>query len=220
MYDTVQAEVRQVNRASDPRGCDDLPPRTRRYDAAGTRSALLRAAALRFARYGYDRSSVRDIAKDAGVDAALVYRYFGSKEALFDAVSTSTGLFEPLCHLPLDEVSAWICEAVSMGPTEEEAPHPLLTKLRSSSREETVGRLREEVTEVFSQGFARRLEGEDAELRAELLAAWLMGITLLRLAIRSPALAATPDDTLLRFLRAGIDPLLDADCPGRGGEDR
>ncbi|CAM5515826.1 TetR family transcriptional regulator OS=Streptomyces antimycoticus OX=68175 GN=SANT12839_011910 PE=4 SV=1 [Streptomyces antimycoticus] len=64
-----------------------------------------------------------------------------------------------------------------MGPTEEEAPHPLLTKLRSSSREETVGRLREEVTEVFSQGFARRLEGEDAELRAELLAAWLMGIT-------------------------------------------
>ncbi|MFE5161471.1 TetR/AcrR family transcriptional regulator [Streptomyces sp. NPDC056697] len=209
-----------MNPASDPRGCDDLPPRARRYDAAGTRSALLGAAALRFARYGYDRSSVRDIAKDAGVDAALVYRYFGSKEALFDAVSTSTGLFEPLRHLPLDEVSAWICDVVSMGPTEEEAPHPLLTKLRSSNREETVGKLREDVTEVFSQGFARRLEGEDAELRAELLAAWLVGITLLRLAIRSPALAATPEDTLLRFLRAGIDPLLDADCPGRGGEDR
>ncbi|MYX60290.1 TetR family transcriptional regulator [Streptomyces sp. SID8382] len=219
MYGTSRRRYDRVNRASDTRRCDGLPPRARRYDAEGTRSALLGAAALRFARYGYDRSSVRDIAKDAGVDAALVYRYFGSKEALFDAVSAGTGLFEPLRHLPLDEVSAWLCDVVSNGPTEEEAPHPLLTKLRSSSREETVGRLREEVTEVFSQGFARRLEGEDAELRAELLAAWLMGITLLRLAIRSPALAATPDDTLLRFLRAGIDPLLDAGCPGGGGED-
>ncbi|MEK8172253.1 TetR family transcriptional regulator [Streptomyces sp. M19] len=37
------------------------------------------AASFRFAKYGYDGTSVRDIAKDVGVDATLVYRYFGSK---------------------------------------------------------------------------------------------------------------------------------------------
>ncbi|MEU4894139.1 TetR family transcriptional regulator [Streptomyces sp. NPDC044780] len=208
-----------MNRADDTRRGDALPPRPRKYDAAGTRTALLSAAALRFARYGYDGCGVRDIAKDAGVDAALVYRYFGSKKGLFDTVSGNTAsVFEPLRHLPLDEVSGWICELVSKAPTEEQAPHPLLTKLRSANREESLGRLREDIAEVFSERFARRLGGEDAEVRAELLGAWMMGITLMRLSIRSPALSAASHDTLLRYLQAGLDPLLHTCCPEAGDE--
>ena len=57
----------------------------RRRNAAATTRELLEAAQLRFARDGFDRTSIRDIAADVGVDQSLVIRYFGSKERLFAA---------------------------------------------------------------------------------------------------------------------------------------
>ena len=55
-------------------------------DAAATREAILEAATRRFATQGYERAGAREIAADAGVTAALVNRYFGSKEKLFAEV--------------------------------------------------------------------------------------------------------------------------------------
>ena len=55
-------------------------------NAAATRQAILEAATRRFATQGYQRAGVREIAADAGVTAALVNRYFGSKEGLFAEV--------------------------------------------------------------------------------------------------------------------------------------
>src|SRR5690348_5267904 len=62
---------------------------TRRRDAARTRQALLEAARHRFAGDGYAATTVRDIADDAGVNVALISRYFQSKEGLFEACLTS-----------------------------------------------------------------------------------------------------------------------------------
>src|SRR5882757_1104529 len=58
----------------------------RRRNAAATRSAIFEAATRRFAYQGYQSAGVREIAADAGVDAAMVNRYFGSKEGLFAEV--------------------------------------------------------------------------------------------------------------------------------------
>src|SRR3954451_18040207 len=66
------------------RGADARPKRKR--DAVATREAILEAATRRFATQGYERAGVREIAADAGVTAALVNRYFGSKEGLFAEV--------------------------------------------------------------------------------------------------------------------------------------
>ncbi|MFC6063594.1 TetR/AcrR family transcriptional regulator [Streptomyces ochraceiscleroticus] len=189
----------------------EQPARARKHDAAGTRSALMEAAALRFGRYGYDGASIRDIAGDAGVDAALVYRYFGSKEALFASVSMDPAIFDPLLEVPLDEVAAWVCDFVTNSPPDEEVPHPVLSVLRSSSREEALRHFRDKVAEVFSGRFAERLEGPDAELRAELLAAWLLGTSLMRKAFRTPALDAASPATLETHLRAGLAALLQPD---------
>src|SRR5260370_42569475 len=60
------------------------PRRSR--DAAATRSAIFEAATRRFAYQGYEHAGVREIAADAGGDAAMVNRYFGSKEGLFAEV--------------------------------------------------------------------------------------------------------------------------------------
>ncbi|WP_051871687.1 TetR family transcriptional regulator [Streptomyces sclerotialus] len=194
----------------------EQPARARKHSAAGTRSALMTAASLRFGRYGYDGASIRDIAKDAGVDAALVYRYFGSKEALFAAASMDTAIFDPLLEVPLDEVAGWVCDFVTSGPPDEEVPHPVLSVLRSSSREDAVRHFRDKVAEVFSGRFAERLEGPDAELRAELLAAWLLGTSLMRKAFRTPALDSASDAALHTHLRAGIARLLQPEQRGCG----
>jgi AcrR family transcriptional regulator len=55
----------------------------RRRDALATREAILAAAVTAFAERGYRAVTVRDVARAAGVDPALVVRYFGSKGGLF-----------------------------------------------------------------------------------------------------------------------------------------
>ncbi|MEU2712567.1 TetR family transcriptional regulator [Streptomyces sp. NPDC007205] len=189
----------------------------RRRSASATRTALRGAAVLRFGKYGYEGTSVRDIAGDVGVDAALVYRYFGSKEALFNDVAGTGKIFEPLLEEPVEAIPDWFCALLLGAPAEGDFPHPVLSVLRSSGRDEAVGRLRAEFTEVFSSRLAARLGGPDADLRAELLAAWMLGTSLLRTEIRPPALVSAPDATVERYLRAGIEVLLNP-APERDDE--
>ncbi len=59
----------------------DLRPQR---DAVRTRAAILSAAQEAFSRTGYSNTGVRDITAAAGVNPALVSRYFGSKERLYE----------------------------------------------------------------------------------------------------------------------------------------
>ena len=56
---------------------------TRPRNATQTRADILSAARRRFGAEGYERTTLRAVAADVGVDAALVIRYFGSKQDLF-----------------------------------------------------------------------------------------------------------------------------------------
>src|SRR5688500_4619766 len=58
----------------------------RRPGPTTTRDAVAEAARRQFAELRYDRTTMRGIAGEAGVDAALVVRFHGSKEALFREV--------------------------------------------------------------------------------------------------------------------------------------
>ena len=60
-------------------------PRGRRPGPTDTREQILAAARSRFAAHGYDRTRIRDVADDAGVDAALVHYFFKTKDGLFVA---------------------------------------------------------------------------------------------------------------------------------------
>jgi AcrR family transcriptional regulator len=63
-------------------------PRTR--NATQTRADILAAARVRFGSDGYERTTLRAVAADVGVDPALVIRYFGSKQDLFAAAAEFT----------------------------------------------------------------------------------------------------------------------------------
>jgi len=61
----------------------DTPAATRPRRSDATRAAILAAARERFAADGYERATIRAIAETAGIDPAMVMRYYGSKEKLF-----------------------------------------------------------------------------------------------------------------------------------------
>lgn len=61
--------------------------RGRRPGTPGTREQILRTAHELFARHGYEETSVRAVARAAGVDPALVRHYFADKTALFLAAA-------------------------------------------------------------------------------------------------------------------------------------
>src|SRR3954465_1664801 len=82
--------------------------RPRRSDA--TRDAILAAARERFAADGYDRATIRAIAKDAGIDPSMVMRYYGNKEGLF-AAAVSVDLSMPdVSALPRHDVGRALVE--------------------------------------------------------------------------------------------------------------
>ena len=55
-------------------------------DASVGPDVILRAARRTFAKRGYDATSVREVARELGIDAALIAHHFGAKETLWLAV--------------------------------------------------------------------------------------------------------------------------------------
>lgn len=169
----------------------DFMSEPKRRDKAATRAALLEAARHRFTEHGFDGSSVRDIAADAGVDATLIFRYFGSKQALFaEAVRVEVPPGLGADHrLGPSKLAEEMLREVVFASGDPAGEHPLLVMLRSAGRPEVRARLREQVCGDYLADFADRFEGSDPEVRAELVGALLIGIGLMRSVVGSPALS-------------------------------
>ena len=62
------------------------PPKASAAGAAAARDLILNAAEDLFSKHGFYGVTIREVAREAGVDTALVHYYFGAKRELFDAV--------------------------------------------------------------------------------------------------------------------------------------
>ncbi|CAM5680632.1 TetR/AcrR family transcriptional regulator [Streptomyces hirsutus] len=169
------------------------PPRT---ESADTRDRILDAAREEFSERGYDKTSVRGIAKSAGVDSALVHHYFGTKEQVFEAAVEVA--FAPVLKgrqavldAPLEEVGERMTRMI-LGLWENPVTRtPLLAIIRSAVNNETAaGVFRRLVAGQLLRRIAGRLDLPDAELRAELAAAQLVGIAMVRYVIKVEPLAS------------------------------
>lgn len=182
------------------------PSRTQSENGPATRDQILRAAREEFSARGYEKASVRGIAKAAGVDPALVHHYFGTKEQVFEAAVTVA--FAPALEAPaaieegpLDGVGERLTRFV-LGIWENPATRaPLLAIVRSAVNNETAASIfRRLVATQLLERIARRLELPDAELRAELAAAQLVGVAMLRYVIQVEPLASADVEQLVARL--------------------
>ncbi|MFG5724438.1 TetR/AcrR family transcriptional regulator [Streptomyces murinus] len=191
-----------------PSGPPPEPPARRRgrpsrAESAGTRDRILTAAREEFSAHGYDKTSVRQIAKAAGVDSALVHHYFGTKEQVFAAaveVAFAPALAAPdtLAEGPADAVGERLARFV-FGVWENPATRaPLLAILRSAVTNETAAAVfRRLVAAQLVRRVAARLDLPDAELRAELAAAQLVGTALMRYVLKLEPLASADVEEII-----------------------
>lgn len=184
------------------------PPRKR--DAEATRAAILAAAKSQFARLGYDRAVLRDIAAEAGADVALIKRYFGGKEGLFtEALKAS---FDP------NRLRAWnratftrdIAEMMAGDAfADEERAHAFQFLLRASTSPTTAPLLNIAVQERFLAPIRDWLGGADAPARARVLAAVFIGFLVERL-VRGDALTGEERDAFIAHAMSTLETVLTA----------
>jgi AcrR family transcriptional regulator len=177
-------------------------------DAESTRDRIFEAAKACFSRTSYEAVGVREIAGNAGVDAALVIRYFGSKEELFRQLAAeafasndlfegdSVLLVERLLHqlfLPSDD-KVW-----RLGYD----PFRLLLYSIGSI---TAGPI---ISRAFHRTFVARLSetltGRSKGARAILIASYILGVALLRIAEPQESFAGAHGKLIREKLRAALN---------------
>lgn len=157
-------------------------------DAGKTRRLLLDSARRRFAYDGYASTTVRDIAADAGVNVALINRYFTSKEGLFDACLDMAveGLEHPTPDNPtFEQMLDSLMTRVADAPRGE---HPLeLLILIRSSGDTQADAIRLATLKRYSERMARIAGWDPGDpetghlvLRAQIAIATAFGVVLLR----------------------------------------
>ena len=191
----------------------------RRPGESGTRDAILEAARREFAQQGYDRTTIRNVARDAGVDPALVHHYFGTKAELFAAAM----------QLPVNP--AELVQTLLAGEPERIGERLIGTFLsiwdHAANRDVFIGLIRSAVTDEHAATMLREfavrelfgrvaaaLGTQDAELRANLVFSQIFGLAIARYILRIEPLASAPGQvvaatvgpTIQRYITGDLDP--------------
>ena len=151
----------------------------RKRNAAETRNRLLQAARRLFAKANYGNVGIREIGAAAGVNPALISRYFGSKRNLFLEVASilnSEGI-EALPDVPpMEKTSMAMGSILSGGAQSAWATDFRITAL--SALDPNVSDVMAKTYDNIRQHIMEVLPGEQAATRAELILAQIMGASM------------------------------------------
>jgi AcrR family transcriptional regulator len=190
---------------------------TRARSSTGTKAAILAAARTRFAAEGYRSASIRAVARDVGVDAALVVRYFGSKPGLFAAAIDIDLRMPDLVDAPAGEHGRRLVEHFlsrwDAGTLEGQV---LISLLRSAASDAAAAA---GMRELFAHQLVPALrplitDESEAPQRAALVASQVLGLALARSILELPAFDGMSADviadsvgaTLQRYLHEPLQP--------------
>ena len=192
-------------------------PRGRRPGAPDTRAAILAAAREQFASAGFSGTTIRAVAADAGVDAALVHHYFGSKDDLFVAA----------LELPVDPRVA-LAPAIAEGPDgagermlrvffsvwDDPANRlPLLGLVRHLLDPSGHQLMRDGFLEVVLGPVGVALGIEEPERRMPLVASQIIGLVIVRYLLEVEPLASMPADEVAAIYAPTIQRYLTGSLP-------
>ena len=174
----------------------------RRPGGPDTRGEILRAARDSFADKGFTATSIRAVAREAGVDAALVHHYFDSKDELFiEAMAIPVDPRQIAAHIldgPREELGRRIA-TVFLGVWESaDGQQRMKAIFRSVVSSDEVARvMREGITQLIIQPVSRAIDVPDAHLRVSLVATQLIGLAMARYLVELEPVAGTDVQTLI-----------------------
>lgn len=174
-----------------------------------TEHAILSAARTMFADCGFERTTIRAVARAAAVDPALVMQYFGSKDALFAEAARWPEGSQTVLTAARGEVPAAALHDV-FERFEGEGAEAALALVRNCLTYPDAARvMREEVMCDRAAAVARSIGGQDAELRAGLLAACLIGVMMSRHVLNIEPVASASRADLERLLEPVLRELVE-----------
>lgn len=185
-------------------------PAARRSDT--TRTAILTAARERFAADGYERATIRAIAKDARIDPSMVMRYYGSKEGLFAAVlDVDLRLPDPAGLNPHEVGRVLVNHFLDLWEENEVLTVMLRVGVTNPAGAERMrGIFRDQLMPV-----ALRVcpDPEQAPVRAALTASQVLGLALARYVLSIPPAVALPREEVVAWLAPTVQRYLTAPHP-------
>ena len=190
----------------------------RRPGPSTTREAITHAARAQFSELGYDRTTIRGVAREAGVDAALVIRFYGSKDALFREVMAlppaAAEALERIADGPRETVGRRLAELI-VGLLEKPETRAIVhRRIRSAvSHPEAAALVRETVTRDVGR-LTSALTDDQPDVRAVLAGTHVVGLALARYIVLVEPLASMPaadvvDYAAPTFQRYLVGPLRD-----------
>ncbi len=187
-------------------------PASRAEQRRRTEARILDAATQAFFGAGYDLTTIRAVAAAAGVDAGLVMHYFGTKQELYRRVIDAA---------PVPEVSGTPAEAAEqildgIATRLENEPAASLALLRSMLTNPEAASAASEGIARYQAQIAQAIPAADADLRAAVITAVTLGITVSRHLIKSGELATADPAQVIALLRPCVLSL--AARPGHEGE--
>lgn len=172
-----------------------MPSPAKTDRSAQVREAIRAAASRLFTAQGFVATGVRDIAREAGTDPALVIRHFGSKEALFLETVQVPDLWHDVLAGPTEAIGARMVRTIVEARGERLGAYTAL--IRASDRSEIRTKLQSSMAATVIEPVLQHLDPGNAELRAHVFAAVLDGL-LNALAIREdPVLVGADVETVI-----------------------
>ena len=183
---------------------------------------ILEVARELFLRDGYDRTTVRAIAGEAGVDVAMVYYFFDSKEGLFTTavlVNTKSPLYDLIALLAEDteNIGARLTRQYFEHGDKHGVFEPLLMLWNSAKTQPLAQQaLRDKFTDEISEQLTGHFKVTNAKLRIQLAGTHLAALGFARYRVQLEPLASTSIDDLVTTVGPTIqryltDPDIDID---------
>ena len=172
-------------------------PGSRAEQRRRTEARILDAAGQIFLTAGYERTTIRAVASAAGVDAGLVMHYFGSKQELYRRVIDAAPVPE------LSGTPAEAAEQILAGLADRLASTPVasLALLRSMLTNPEAASAASAGIARYEAQIAQAIPAADADLRAAIISAVTMGITISRHLIKADELATADPAQVISLLR-------------------
>jgi AcrR family transcriptional regulator len=183
--------------------------RGRRPGRPDTRTQILEIARRRFLADGYQAVTMRSVASDAGVDAALISYFFGSKKGLFGAaLALSANPPEVLAKALAGDPAGMperVLTALMNAWDDPEGGAALRTMVRAAVLEPELARLLREVLQrEMIDRVAEHLQGARATSRAAAFGTQLAGVVFARYVLEIEPVATMKPDELVRHLAPGL----------------
>jgi AcrR family transcriptional regulator len=195
--------------------------RGRRQGEPVSRDVVLAAAKKRFARDGYERTTLRAIAEDAHVDPSMVLYLFGSKLDLFREslrlIIDPEVLVAALSEAGGDVGARMVRVYLQIWESPETGPSMVVMLQSATSNSEAHEAFRTFMQTYVLTAVSGVLGGDEhARLRAMLAATSLVGTAMLRYVMKIPPLATLSGDELVALLAPTVTRYLTADAEELG----